>query len=289
MEVKNINKYFSYDILRRGYDYYKKGKVKSIIKLKDGYIARVNGTKEYNVTILIDKTKKNIINLECTCPYAEESNCKHMAAVLYCLKNNDLPTTTNIKKTLSKELTDFEKFKKDYKRECHKLFHGRYYLHQNELDDYSDIVNHFIKEGTKYIKDNIALAYQIFEYFIMEIDEIDVYDEFNKISYFVTPTVLSYEYSDKVEYGHVISTDPEKGTTINPIQLPTHRQKSNHSTINIAHLIERSLRERSFLFFVSSAEDAPLSFFSLFINGIFIVGYFFLLNMSSMVSIPLCS
>lgn len=28
MEVKDIDKYFSYDILRRGYDYYKKRKSK---------------------------------------------------------------------------------------------------------------------------------------------------------------------------------------------------------------------------------------------------------------------
>ena len=30
MEVKNIEKYFSHEILRRGYDYYKKGNVINI-------------------------------------------------------------------------------------------------------------------------------------------------------------------------------------------------------------------------------------------------------------------
>ena len=34
MEVKDKDKYISYDILRRC-DYYKKGRVKKIIKLKD--------------------------------------------------------------------------------------------------------------------------------------------------------------------------------------------------------------------------------------------------------------
>lgn len=58
MEVKDIDKYFSCDIFKRGYNYYKKGRVKNIIKLKDGFIAKVNGSEEYTVTILIDKSKK---------------------------------------------------------------------------------------------------------------------------------------------------------------------------------------------------------------------------------------
>ena len=180
MEVKEIDKYFSYDILRRGYDYYKKGKVKNIVKLKDGFIARVNGTEEYKVTILTDKSKKEIKNLECTCPYAEESNCKHMAAVLYCIKNNDLPIKENKVIVRSEEITDFDKFKKEYKRECYKLFHNGYYLRQNELEDYISIVNDFIDEGTKYIGSNDKVAYQIFEFFLREIDGIDVYDEYGQ-------------------------------------------------------------------------------------------------------------
>lgn len=148
MEVKDIDKYFSYDILRRGYDYYKKGRVKKIIKLKDGFIAKVNGSEEYTVKILIDKSKKEIKSLECNCPYAEENNCKHMTAVLYCIKNNDLSTKENKVIIHSEEITDFDNFRKEYKKEFYKLFHNRYYLHQNELEDYINIVNNFIREGT---------------------------------------------------------------------------------------------------------------------------------------------
>lgn len=180
MEVKDIDKYFSYDILRRGYDYYKKGRVKKIIKLKDGFIAKVNGSEEYTVTILIDKSKKEIKSLECNCPYALENNCKHMAAVLYCIKNNDLSTKENKVIIHSEEITDFDNFRKEYKKECYKLFHNRYYLHQNELEDYINIVNNFIREGTKYIENNNETAYQIFEFFLREIDGIDVYDEYGQ-------------------------------------------------------------------------------------------------------------
>lgn len=92
MKIKDIDQYFSFEILRRGYDYYKKGKVKEIVKLKDGVIAKVSGSEQYEVTIILNKNK---YDMECTCPYAEDNNCKHMAAVLYCLKNNDLPIKEN--------------------------------------------------------------------------------------------------------------------------------------------------------------------------------------------------
>ena len=178
MEVKDIDKHFPLEILRRGYDYYKKGKVKQIIKLKDGFIAKVNGSEEYKVTIVLNKN--NICNMECSCPYAEENNCKHMAAVLYCLKNNDMPIKENNVSINTEEITNFQKFKKEFKREYNKLFHNRSYLHQNELEDYIDIVNKFIEEGTKYIKNDIELAYEIFEFFIMEVDALDVYDRYGE-------------------------------------------------------------------------------------------------------------
>lgn len=178
MEVKDIDKYFPLEILRRGYDYYKKGKVKQIIKLKDGFIAKVNGSEEYKVTIVLNK--KDICNMECTCPYAEENNCKHMAAVLYCLKNNDMPIRENNINIQSEEINNFQKFKKEFKREYNKLFHNRTYLHPNELEDYIDIFNKFIKEGTKYIKNDIELSYEIFEFFIMEVDALDVYDQYGE-------------------------------------------------------------------------------------------------------------
>ena len=44
MEVKDIDKYFPLEILRRGYDYYKRGKVKEIIKINNGFVANVSGS-----------------------------------------------------------------------------------------------------------------------------------------------------------------------------------------------------------------------------------------------------
>ena len=44
MEVKNLNKYFSEKILRRGYDYFYDDKVKAIYKSSNIYDALVKGT-----------------------------------------------------------------------------------------------------------------------------------------------------------------------------------------------------------------------------------------------------
>ena len=111
-----MDQYFSYNILRRGYDYYKKGKVKNIVKTKDGVIATVRGTEEYRVTISFDKKTKEIGTMERTCPYAENDHCKHMAAVLYGIKNDDFPVEQKKEIIKPKEVTDFDQFKRNIER-----------------------------------------------------------------------------------------------------------------------------------------------------------------------------
>lgn len=177
MKIENIDKYFSQEILRRGYSYYKNGKVKEIIKNNNNYVATVKGTEDYQVKITI---KDKEYDMECTCPYAEEDNCKHMAAVLYCLKNNNIPIKENIIKIESKELTDFDKITTTFKKEYYKLFHNRSYLHENEIEDYQKLISNFTKEVLKQVKDNDELLYKVFEYLIINIDSLDVYDRYGE-------------------------------------------------------------------------------------------------------------
>lgn len=51
------------------------------------YEGLVYGTEIYEVQIEIDDNG-NIEDMDCDCPYAEENNCKHMAALLYYLEND---------------------------------------------------------------------------------------------------------------------------------------------------------------------------------------------------------
>ncbi len=90
---KNINN-FQHQIIKRGEDYYKAGNVSQVIKNKNTFIAKVEGTDYYEVKITIDKDSKNL-SCNCTCPC--EFSCKHEYAVLLAIKN---------KKYIEKELKE---------------------------------------------------------------------------------------------------------------------------------------------------------------------------------------
>lgn len=73
---------FREHILARGEMYYYNGAVQDLEKTEHGYHAVVEGTEDYEVDIEIEDGQ--ICDVYCTCPYADDgNNCKHMAAVLY--------------------------------------------------------------------------------------------------------------------------------------------------------------------------------------------------------------
>ena len=87
-------KNFQHQIIKRGKDYYKAGNVIQVIKNKNTFIAKVEGTDYYEVKITIDKDSKTL-SCNCDCPY--EFLCKHEYAVLLAIKN---------KKYIEKELKE---------------------------------------------------------------------------------------------------------------------------------------------------------------------------------------
>ena len=78
----NWERLFSARILERGYDYYLCNAVKNMEVTEDSITADVLGTENYQVEITLEEGE--ILDMYCSCPYAEDGNyCKHMAAVLY--------------------------------------------------------------------------------------------------------------------------------------------------------------------------------------------------------------
>ena len=73
---------FQKHILERGYNY--TYNVKNLKKTGNLVEATVSGTKDYDVKIDL-----NDYSMTCTCPYFERANCKHLAAVLYCLEEEE--------------------------------------------------------------------------------------------------------------------------------------------------------------------------------------------------------
>ena len=109
MKKAEWKNYFAPQILKRGYDYYRSGYVMSVFDndAESCIEAEVSGTENYSVNIYFDVSQKNIVDMYCDCPYAEDgSHCKHMAAVLYAVDDDfknvssDLIQTTNPDKSL---------------------------------------------------------------------------------------------------------------------------------------------------------------------------------------------
>lgn len=96
MEI-DFEELFEEKILRRGYVYYIEDLVHKVTKNGENYKSLVDGTKTYQVEIEMDNDG-NIKHMHCDCPYATENNCKHMAALLYYLKNDGkLDNNQNLK------------------------------------------------------------------------------------------------------------------------------------------------------------------------------------------------
>ncbi|MEA3424590.1 MAG: SWIM zinc finger family protein, partial [Bacillota bacterium] len=79
---------FNHIILQRGYDYYIYKKVKEIAIENDKITAKVMGSDEYSVEVVIEN--KQIKEMHCDCPYFDGgNNCKHIAAVLYMVRSTE--------------------------------------------------------------------------------------------------------------------------------------------------------------------------------------------------------
>ncbi len=177
MEIKEIENYFSFDVLRKGYDYYKKGKVKEVKKVKNTHVAKVSGTENYKVTV--DLTE-NPYTMKCTCHSSLKENCKHMAALLYSLKNDSLQLEEEEIKINIEDLKDYASFEKQFKKEYYKLFHNRTYIQENELEDYVRLITVFMNEAKKQVGTDNELAYEVFEYLLINVDGIEAYDEYGE-------------------------------------------------------------------------------------------------------------
>lgn len=114
-------------ILRRGYDYFKKGHITSVDNLGGGdYEATIDGSETY--TIRLHVRGNEVTDYECDCPYDGGPVCKHIVAFLFYLQKDLLerggllqdttyskpqkePETAQFKKLLNqlsiKELRDF--------------------------------------------------------------------------------------------------------------------------------------------------------------------------------------
>jgi hypothetical protein len=87
--LNSFEQYINGTVLKRGFQYFKKGLVHEPEELMKGeFEAIVDGTEPYTVNLTI----KNDVVTEyvCTCPYDIGPVCKHVAAVLFYMQQNEL-------------------------------------------------------------------------------------------------------------------------------------------------------------------------------------------------------
>ena len=111
--MDNWRDYFDEDILVKGREYYKKGKVKGFVSTEKTCMARVLGTHVYNVKI--KNAGDTGYTMSCDCPFSDGGyHCKHEAAVFFKWKkdsaedeavmeieSSETATYFNVKKALS--------------------------------------------------------------------------------------------------------------------------------------------------------------------------------------------
>ncbi len=83
--------YFEPHILVRGKNYYLDNRILDIWYRDNSVFAYIGGTEIYKIVINI--YEKVILYCYCSCPYfcSSEFMCKHIAAVLYYLQDNEVP------------------------------------------------------------------------------------------------------------------------------------------------------------------------------------------------------
>lgn len=171
----NFEDDFDSHILFRGESYYKENRILNIWCQDNLITAYINGSEIYRVELKVDDNE--ILNSYCSCPYSEDGEfmCKHIAAVLYHLKENKIPELEKLDKKQLKQKIEKSKLSKIYNEMQYELrkisdrngfvnyYNGRYFVDlisniSDNIDDFIDNKNYndafeLIKYTYCFIKD----------------------------------------------------------------------------------------------------------------------------------------
>lgn len=108
----DFERYFESHVLSRGKSYYMENRILDIWCQDNLITAYIDGSEIYKVELKADN--KELLNSYCSCPYSEDGEfmCKHIAAVLYHLKENKIP---ELEKSDKKQLKQKKKNLKQLK------------------------------------------------------------------------------------------------------------------------------------------------------------------------------
>ncbi len=187
---------FEKKILDRGY--FITDDVKIINRNSRQVNAVVSGTFDYDVKIIFDE-HGHVDSMSCTCPYFERDNCKHLAALLYFLEDDDdyiesdvdikelfeSVSDDKVKEFLFDDLNGNLELKNKFIMKFSFKVDGDYY--KSKLDDiiYED---DFSYELSRFIYDDVELLFDRKEYELI----LDLMDD----AFIMVCSQLEYPWND---------------------------------------------------------------------------------------------
>ncbi len=147
LKSADFEEQFDMNILYRGRNYYMENRILDIWYQENNVYAYIDGSEIYRVIMEIKNDE--IKGLYCSCPYSEDGRylCKHIAAALYYIKENDIPKLEgkNVKEKIEQE-SDLDAIYAEMKMRSKSLsnnygfidyYNGRYFVNLiNDVDDY---------------------------------------------------------------------------------------------------------------------------------------------------------
>lgn len=158
MHLSNFENYFQEHILGRGLDYYH-SKLITSLETDDGhhYVASVDGTEMYNVHVVISENE-DVTEISCDCPYDYDQLCKHMAAVLFAIREQKgVPIPGEIKQDLPSLLQSLDKEElirilleiADERPDIEKRLLFTYSKSENELLSSDRLIKEYIRRASR--------------------------------------------------------------------------------------------------------------------------------------------
>lgn len=250
----NFEDYFESHILSRGKSYYKENRILNIWCQDNLITAYIDGFEIYRVELKV--SDKKILNSYCSCPYSEDGEfmCKHIAAILYYLRENKIPELEiSDKKQISQEKnkSELSKIYDEMKYELRKIsdrngfvnyYNGRYFV--DLISNVSDYIDDFIdNEKYNYAFELIKYTYRFIKDTFMDGSNGEFQDSLYLVNESASKLLYNEEYYDIfLDYTYEITSnndlDDFSDSPLHSFILYAHDKASAKKVVKILDNIE---------------------------------------------------
>ena len=248
--------YYDSLILSRGKNYYKENRILDIWCQNDLVTAYIDGSEIYRIELKVND--KELSNFYCSCPYSEDGEymCKHIAAVLYYLEENDIPELeiSNKKEVKrDKHKSELSKIYDEMNYELRKIsdrngfvnyYNGRYFV--DLISNVSDYIDDFIdNEEYNNAFELIKYTYKFIKDTFMDGSNGEFQDSLYLINESVSKLLYNEEYFDVfLDYTRDITLnntlDDFSDSPLHAFILYVHDKESAKKVVKILDEIELS-------------------------------------------------